>query len=433
MSQQHQHLKPSRLLATVVLLGALIFLRTTPLSAVDEGSQEGHTKVVLCTKCHEEMRELMARPVSHEPAREGNCTSCHSPHAARYPHMLNKRVRALCSSCHKDAILGFMTGGVHQPVRQGECDKCHDAHGSDHEGLLRAAGNELCFGCHADKKSALESPTRHAPFVDGDCSDCHRPHNSPHAGLLTSEAGSLCAECHDAADEAFSEAHHQIPVAGSACIECHEPHASAGPKLFRKVAHQPFADGECGECHLLDSGTPRLVKATGGALCLNCHDGYPRSDDTVAHAPVKEGNCSACHNPHASDRASLLVSDSRSICIRCHTEVEKRFASSRTSHPRSVQGGSCMICHAAHSSKEPALLKAGAIRTCLPCHEMQRHGHPLGADRIDPRTGQGITCVTCHDPHGTDFPYQLRGDQSRGLCLECHPPEGTPPNAKSNG
>jgi predicted CXXCH cytochrome family protein len=51
---------------------------------------------------------------------------------------------------------------------------------------------------------------------------------------------------------------------------------------------------------------------------------------------------------------------------------------------------------------------------------MQRHGHPLGADRLDPRTGEPITCVTCHDPHGTEFPMQLRGDQKRGLCLECH-------------
>ena len=93
---------------------------------------------------------------------------------------------------------------------------------------------------------------------------------------------------------------------------------------------------------------------------------------------------------------------------------------SRSTHSPKVEGGSCSICHQAHSSQEDSLLNAGGIRTCLACHESQQHGHPIGTDRIDPRTKKAMTCVSCHDPHGTEFPFQLRGDQSRGLCLECH-------------
>jgi len=53
----------------------------------------------------------------------------------------------------------------------------------------------------------------------------------------------------------------------------------------------------------------------------------------------------------------------------------------------------------------------------------------VGEDRLDPRNGQPITCVTCHDPHGTEFSYTLRGDQSRGLCVECHDGEKPMPHA----
>jgi predicted CXXCH cytochrome family protein len=151
-----------------------------------------------------------------------------------------------------------------------------------------------------------------------------------------------------------------------------------------------------------------------------CHDDHPRPDDTVIHAPVAGGDCGACHTPHASSHDGLLLADARTQCLSCHQDLVAREESARTVHDTDLEGEGCLACHQPHSSTETHLLSAGSIRTCLNCHEMQRHGHPLGADRLDPRTGEPITCVTCHDPHGTEFPMQLRGDQKRGLCLECH-------------
>ena len=125
--------------------------------------------------------------------------------------------------------------------------------------------------------------------------------------------------------------------------------------------------------------------------------------------------------PHASKTGACCWSDLRGTCVRCHAEIEERAGARALGAPDEGRGRRAAW---AATSRTPAsdaeLLTGGEIRRCLTCHETMRHGHPLGEDRIDPRTGKGITCVTCHDPHGTDFPMHLRGDQTRGLCLECH-------------
>jgi len=404
---------------------AVLIAWCAPLSRGQHVELKTATSGELCLECHEPLQEVLTRAVKHEPAADGGCTECHSPHAARFEKLLNKRERALCMDCHSQAVLGFMKGSVHTPVKQGDCADCHDPHASDNPGLLRESGNALCFTCHEEREDQLSFPTVHYPFAGGDCTECHLPHNSPHEFQLRLEGTSLCLDCHETDDPDVVDAHAGIPIDGSQCGTCHEPHASLGPGLLRKTVHEPFADGSCDMCHMVDSDTPRVVMATGARLCSMCHDGYPRPGDSVVHAPVANGQCQSCHSPHASDQDKLLIADKRAVCIQCHEEIEMRAETSRSVHPPSLEDGSCLICHQPHSGKEERLLWQGEIRTCLGCHETQRHGHPLGADRLDPRTGKPITCVTCHDPHGTEFPMQLRGDQSRGLCLECHSSSGS--------
>jgi len=386
----------------------------------DPAAAPPHAAGDSCLRCHEPLVEMIARSVPHAPAAQGECTGCHAPHAARYEHMLNKRERALCFSCHADEVLSFQTGSVHTPIRKGECTGCHEVHGSEHSGLLVTEGNELCFTCHEHKLAQKAFTTVHEPFVEGECLDCHAAHNSPHESQLMSPADSLCRLCHEPTDENLVDAHQGIPVGGTRCLDCHDAHASTTGALLLPFTHEPFAEGMCDGCHLVDSDNPQVPVATGARLCKLCHREVPRPSDTLVHDPVAEGNCGACHVAHAGKVAKLLVAAPRQTCLKCHAEVEQRRKAARTAHPVRVENGSCTICHQPHSSTEEHMLTSGGIRTCLACHEDMRHGHPLGSDRIDPRTGEGITCVTCHDPHGTDFPYQLRGDQSRGLCLECH-------------
>jgi len=413
----------ARALSLLALAGAALHLSARPSEAVGghnlvnpAAQDEGEN----CLRCHEAVREETAKPVGHLPASEGMCASCHSPHAARFEHLLNRRERALCYTCHAAVIDGFQQGSVHTPVREGQCGSCHQVHGSDNEHLLPRTGNDLCLDCHKEHAAKQQLQTTHLPFVDGECTDCHAAHNSPNPNQLAAPAEALCRLCHQPASAELVQAHHGIGIDGTRCTSCHDAHAAADSELFLPVAHQPFRDGDCDLCHLTDSETPALPRATGARLCGTCHSDVPRGTDTSVHQPVGQGNCEACHVPHASRHAGLLQGEQRGTCLACHEDIAKRASESRSVHPVKAEDKSCLACHDPHSSSEEKLLAGGGIRRCLACHETMRHGHPLGEDRIDPRTGRGITCVTCHDPHGTDFPMQLRGDQSRGLCLECH-------------
>jgi predicted CXXCH cytochrome family protein len=373
-----------------------------------------------CLRCHEPIRAQLDRETEHMPAADGECTMCHVPHAARFEHMLNLRERALCFACHKDKKLRFQTGAVHTPIREGECGACHDPHGSDEESLLVASGNELCFPCHQEHRAQRELPSVHEPFAEDDCTNCHDPHQSDFEFQLRAAPNRLCSLCHQDSDPELTAGHQKIPVQGTVCTSCHTPHASTHDHLLRAVAHEPFARGECAKCHLVDSATPVAQKSLGARLCQDCHEGYPRPNDPVVHWPVEEGRCSACHSPHASDHPKLLSAETEELCSSCHQSIAEVFATAPYTHPLDPEQGACTMCHQAHSSKQPGLLHTDAIRTCLPCHPTQQHGHPIGADHIDPRTGETMTCISCHQPHGSEFSGFLRGDQSRGLCLECH-------------
>ena len=47
------------------------------------------------------------------------------------------------------------------------------------------------------------------------------------------------------------------------------------------------------------------------------------------------------------------------------------------------------------------------------------HG-PVGDKVIDQRTGQMMTCVTCHDPMGSPNRYHLVLSAKKELCTQCH-------------
>jgi predicted CXXCH cytochrome family protein len=49
-----------------------------------------------------------------------------------------------------------------------------------------------------------------------------------------------------------------------------------------------------------------------------------------------------------------------------------------------------------------------------------KFSHPVGDKVIDQRTGQMMTCVTCHDPMGSEHRYHLVMSAKKELCVQCH-------------
>ncbi len=361
----------------------------------------------VCYTCHD--RKNFTGKSIHPPVAQGKCGECHNPHVAKYPGLLQAEGAALCYTCHQRAKLEFAKGVVHQPVRDGKCLGCHAPHASAHDGLLRKSLAETCFGCH--QELAKPQAVTHKPFASGQCNVCHQPHQAKYGQLLKMEAGALCLSCHPQAQN--SAGHRGFPGKISGCLTCHNPHGSSRKGLIRQYLHAPFAEKKCDSCH-------GHQQSPGSEACLRCHAGVKTSmmaphNHMLAGA---ENGCILCHSPHAADDKKMLRTSGNKVCQPCHEDTFARYAQSKYRHP-SVN--SCSDCHEVHGSDRLAMLRDDGNQVCSRCHLTQgKFSHPVGEKVIDQRTGQMMTCVTCHDPMGSANRFHLVLNGNKDLCTQCH-------------
>ncbi len=88
--------------------------------------------------------------------------------------------------------------------------------------------------------------------------------------------------------------------------------------------------------------------------------------------------------------------------------------------PEEELHGDCTVCHG--EAIDGALIKPEPI-LCQECHN-DRKEHPLLIEAKEnlltlPLNNGLITCITCHEPHGTNA-LQLRLPTFE-LCTSCHP------------
>ena len=377
----------------------------------------------LCFQCHDQMQaKLKAKKYLHGPVAGGNCEGCHNPHTSSDSNLLKVKSDELCLGCHTEKKAEFDKATVHSPVREGNCLGCHDPHGASNKFYLKNAGSTLCFTCHIDLKMK-DTESAHPPFKLGQCIKCHNPHASEEKSLLKKPPRDICRSCHNLESNALTAKHWKVNLKDVNCTFCHDPHGAENSKLVKDVVHPPFADRECGACHENIGKDPKLLVEKGKDLCLQCHGEMEAVYSAKnIHPPVADGECVVCHAPHASNYKKLLVSKERAMCLNCHTEMQKQFLSAKFAHPIEAGEGKCTICHTPHSSQGKYLFKGEILSVCETCHKTQgRFTHPVGVGIIDPRdkTSQ-VTCVSCHDVHGTNYEYFLRGDKKRDLCVMCH-------------
>jgi len=150
----------------------------------------------VCMGCHESGAHANWKGSIHD-TRGVSCTTCHSIHGSKGPHLMAKATEMeVCSACHlqkKAAVLR----SAHMPVREGSmsCSSCHNPHGSIGPSQLKQLSvNENCFACHAEKRSPVL--WEHPP-VKENCLNCHDPHGSLHPKMLVAKQPRLCQQCHD--------------------------------------------------------------------------------------------------------------------------------------------------------------------------------------------------------------------------------------------
>jgi predicted CXXCH cytochrome family protein len=61
----------------------------------------------------------------------------------------------------------------HQPAENGECSSCHDPHGNSNPKMVLQTGQNLCALCHDPFPKAAKS--KHQPVENGECLSCHNP------------------------------------------------------------------------------------------------------------------------------------------------------------------------------------------------------------------------------------------------------------------
>ena len=209
------------------------------------------------------------------------------------------------------------------------------------------------------------------------------------------------------------------------CVSCHETF-----REVKEITHKPVISG-CLTCHVVSKelehpqqkDSIRLKKDLPG-LCYSCH---PKGDfqNSNIHEPVLAGRCLSCHDPHHSEYEDLSVQSVPELCFECH---DKKKFTKKYEHTVSSKG--CLRrCHAVHASAFPDLLNATVLDICLTCHASQASGRHvlsiLPGGKIHPVRGmtdpsnptREISCVSCHDPHSSDYANLALSGR---LCSRCH-------------
>jgi DmsE family decaheme c-type cytochrome len=151
-------------------------------------------------------------------------------------------------------------------------------------------------------------------------------------------------------------------------------------------------------------------------ICLKCHSSHsmvgmqfwPGSQHALA-----EVACSDCHKLHRSPRQKLVGAEINDLCISCHGQIRAQFALF-SRHPLAEGKMTCVTCHEPHGSTNDRGLREMDTRAlCGKCH-----GEKAGPFRYE-HADVGEDCLTCHSPHGSAFSGLLRY-QEPFLCLQCH-------------
>jgi DmsE family decaheme c-type cytochrome len=205
----------------------------------------------ICLTCHESNRHLAFWDSGKHRKNDVSCSSCHSTHGGRdgLLKITNPQIAPLvntakvpqqevCFNCHRD-IRALVMRPSHHPIVEGKmkCTSCHNPHGALSPAMINAESiKELCTTCHADKRGPWMF--EHAP-VEESCLNCHNSHGSRSVKLLNEKVPNLCQDCHDAAQhpgtmydatQGFGAASPNTRFLARSCMNCHnEIHGSNRP------------------------------------------------------------------------------------------------------------------------------------------------------------------------------------------------------------
>jgi len=192
----------------------------------------------------------------------------------------------------------------------------------------------------------------------------------------------------------------------------------------------------------------------GSDTCVTCHEEQSRRFNKTTmgkamarpHTPDEAHGCESCHGPgrthveaggtketipvRFTEDSKNTVAEKNFACSQCHSRKNQLFWMGSPHESRAI---ACVDCHQAHQERHTSLsdesrfntpltengsLKETQPELCLRCHQMRR-AQLQRSSHMPYREGK-VTCTSCHNPHGTPNPTQLRQATVNENCLSCH-------------
>ncbi|MDD2364894.1 MAG: cytochrome c3 family protein [Desulfuromonadaceae bacterium] len=197
--------------------------------------------------------------------------------------------------------------------------------------------------------------------------------------MHTEEKERLCLSCHNM---------NPTPGQMNSSVEKNNPCFICHKKMLAvKYVHGPAGTYSCGYCHASKGSPKHSVPKRGSDLCYECHSdmAVQIKKKKFIHGPVEAGMCESCHDSHGTQNESQLLMATNDLCLSCHEHISKQ------KHVVTVSGG---------------------------------QGHPLSGkdDPSKKASGRKMSCISCHNPHGSDVRYFFvnNAESRMNLCQMCH-------------
>jgi DmsE family decaheme c-type cytochrome len=227
-------------------------------------------------------------------------------------------------------------------------------------------------------------------------------------------------------------------VGAETCQACHEESfnhfaSTKMGKLFLKHPRSAQEKNACEVCHgpgkahaespgrgedaklisfLEHDPTPPEIR---NKVCLDCHSKGGRIFWNGSPHASRDVSCTGCHRVMVdnSPKSQLVKATEIETCGVCH--IQKTAQTMRSSHMPLREGKmSCLSCHDPHGTISVALLREPSVNdSCYVCHAEKRG--PFLWEHA-PATE---SCLNCHDPHGSNHERLLKLAKPR-LCQQCH-------------
>ena len=216
------------------------------------------------------------------------------------------------------------------------------------------------------------------------------------------------------------------------CESCHGPGSLAVEGLTPEKIAKDAETGKQTPCAfdtLIDlKALPSQAKSL---ICLKCHTAnatFNLHNWNASSHSINDVSCSDCHNVHMGPDLIVRKEEVAAMCEGCHREVEIEF-SLPNHHPVPEKKISCINCHNPHGSNSSNMLIKESVKlTCTQCHA-EKEG-PFVYEHAE----NNENCLSCHNQHGS-VNKNLLNVRLPFLCLQCHPvhrtSSGSSPESKA--